>query len=135
MFNLGNYGNSGAGSLQDTINTDMRQIHVKTMRLDDILEGVDEIHVIKIDVEGAEYSVLAGGGETIRRHRPVLIMEMSDEQFTGNCGHATKDVVDILERYQYSILTIENEGLQEWNIHGQYRHWYSVVCIGRDGSI
>ena len=37
--------------------------------------GVDSIAMLKIDVEGAEYSVIEGARETIIRDRPTLIFE------------------------------------------------------------
>jgi FkbM family methyltransferase len=35
--------------------------------------------VVKIDVEGGELAVVAGMHETLRRHRPVLLVEVSEE--------------------------------------------------------
>ena len=43
------------------------------VRLDDVLEG--PVSVIKIDVEGAEASVLTSGLNTIRRDKPLLTVE------------------------------------------------------------
>lgn len=37
--------------------------------------GWDDVDLIKVDVEGHEYAVLLGAVETIRRCRPVLIIE------------------------------------------------------------
>jgi len=51
---------------------------VATFRLDSIVT-IDQLplpHVIKIDVEGAEAQVLDGAIETIRRARPILIIEL-----------------------------------------------------------
>lgn len=51
---------------------------IQVYRLDDIVEscGWGPIHVLKIDVEGAEHLVLAGGLATLERDRPVLLIEI-----------------------------------------------------------
>jgi FkbM family methyltransferase len=53
---------------------------VPTRRLDD--EDVGAPGFIKIDVEGFELSVLRGAEETIRTHKPVLLIEL-DERWSG----------------------------------------------------
>lgn len=40
-------------------------------------EGIDQLHLIKIDVDGHELPVLQGGLNTLAKFRPVLVMEMS----------------------------------------------------------
>jgi FkbM family methyltransferase len=58
-------------------------LSVAARRLDDLPEisGLRRLDVMKIDVEGAESGVLAGGENTIDRFRPVLIVELhSPEQ-------------------------------------------------------
>lgn len=51
-------------------------IEVQCRTLDDICQDLPRLDVIKIDVEGAECDVVAGGLETIRKHRPKLIIEV-----------------------------------------------------------
>jgi FkbM family methyltransferase len=50
---------------------------VPTVTLDSL--GLDRVDVVKIDVEGAESIVIAGGVETIRRCRPAIVTEFSCE--------------------------------------------------------
>jgi FkbM family methyltransferase len=47
--------------------------------LDDYVarKSIDRIDLIKIDVDGHEYSVLRGGMAALKRFRPALVMEMS----------------------------------------------------------
>lgn len=60
-----------------------REDYVKTIRvnvekLDSFDLNTDQIGLIKLDVEGFEVPVLEGGFETIRRHKPRLIVELHD---------------------------------------------------------
>ncbi|AFY54590.1 methyltransferase, FkbM family [Rivularia sp. PCC 7116] len=50
-------------------------ILVKVHKLDNVLPADLKIDFIKIDVEGVEYSVLKGGREIIKNHRPYIIFE------------------------------------------------------------
>jgi FkbM family methyltransferase len=59
----------------DNRHVDIREITVSTGTLDAILVNSPPVDLIKIDVEGAEYLVLRGARETIRRSRPVIIFE------------------------------------------------------------
>ena len=57
-------------------------IIVKAKALDNVLNElkVERVNWIKIDVEGAEFEVLNGLQNTLRKHRPTLIVEISKEQ-------------------------------------------------------
>jgi FkbM family methyltransferase len=53
--------------------------HVRVARLDS-LTGLPAPHLIKIDVEGAESSVLRGALELLQRNRPVLVIELHGDE-------------------------------------------------------
>jgi FkbM family methyltransferase len=48
--------------------------------LDDELENLDSVNLIKIDTEGAEPAVLRGAAKIIRRHYPVVYLECGSEK-------------------------------------------------------
>lgn len=50
---------------------------VRTARLDDILDGVGAIDLIKMDLEGAEYRALLGAGAVLARTR-AIVFESND---------------------------------------------------------
>ena len=49
-------------------------IDVATTRIDDL--DLDQVDLLKIDVEGHEMAVFDGARATIERHRPVLVIEL-----------------------------------------------------------
>ncbi len=51
-------------------------LKVDVLPLDSL--NIDDISVIKVDVEGMEMEVLLGGKKTIKRQRPALIIEIWD---------------------------------------------------------
>ena len=65
----------------------------------------EEVRVIKVDVEGSEMEVLEGGQETIRRHRPALIVEL----LTGTHSDPIALTERICATYGYNsrIVTID----------------------------
>ena len=78
---------------------------VRTVSLDHIASytGSDAIpHLIKIDVEGAEGSVLQGGEELLKRYRPLILMEVHSiyNMFT---------ICEILKSARYKIKLLKEE--------------------------
>jgi hypothetical protein len=68
---------------------------LELVRLDDCRLETD---FLKIDVQGLEYQVLAGGIQTIRRCRPVVIAEAVD---AGSKAHL------LLESLAYSLMEFD----------------------------
>ncbi|HEX6042077.1 FkbM family methyltransferase [Longimicrobium sp.] len=72
---------SGTGRLADS-----GAIEVRTLRLDDYCaEHGLAPSAIKIDVEGAEMSVLQGARQTLERHRPVLFLSTHGAEVHRAC--------------------------------------------------
>jgi hypothetical protein len=63
--------------------------------------------LIKIDVEGAEPLVLGGMQETLRAHRPVVMLELHPQWLPEGTGPA--DVEEMLSAHGYTSRTITTE--------------------------
>lgn len=62
--------------------------------------------VIKIDVEGAEFLVLKGAQETIRSHRPILIMEFNPDAARA-AGTTIGAIVQLLRELNYQLVVLK----------------------------
>ena len=73
---------------------------VPLVRLDDWIrrEGASPPDVVKVDVEGAEWSVFDGMLATIREHQPILVYEIDGEEKRGvetRCAEIEQMVYDL----------------------------------------
>jgi FkbM family methyltransferase len=71
-----------------------RSVDVETVRLDDYLPSVAP-KLIKLDVEGAEPRAIAGMSQTLREHRPAVIVEASPTTL-ARAGFTPRELLDRL---------------------------------------
>lgn len=65
-------------------------------------QRISRLDVIKIDVDGSEYPVLHGGVETLRKLRPVILMELSPYVHVEQ-GNSFGALIDLLGSIGYSL--------------------------------
>lgn len=71
---------------------------VRTRTLDDILGDIAmPVSFVKIDVEGHELAAIAGAEQTLRRHRPNLLVEINE----ALCAEPIVDAFARIERLGY----------------------------------
>jgi len=85
--------------LDDWVNME-EEIIVKCITLDSL--NVDELHFIKLDVEGYEPKVLAGAELTIKKFKPIIAIE-----------DWTRKTISILESWGYKLTKIEDPGYEK----------------------
>lgn len=80
-----------------------KNIKLKARKLDDILKEhkINDVNLIKIDVEGAEFEVIKGASKTISGQKPMIIFESLEEE------RADK-IKKFLEKKGYKIHQISN---------------------------
>jgi FkbM family methyltransferase len=66
-----------------------------------------ELHFIKLDVDGYEYPVLAGGRKTLEKHRPLIAMELAPYVHAER-GYSLKQLVLTLRDAGYQLRHISN---------------------------
>lgn len=110
------YSNQGASLNYDKVGEAYGEVAVEMRRLDD--EGHDNIGLIKIDVEGHEFAVLDGARETIKRCRPVLIIEIEQSHNRRPILESISDVAAL----DYRPMFLWNGVLNDFSRFDAARH-------------
>jgi len=89
------------------------KVTARIVRLDDVVAelGVKRLDLIKCDIEGGELLMLRGGGDTIRRFRPMLFLELL-RKWSKAYGYHPDDVIGLLAREGYRCWAITDAGLE-----------------------
>ncbi|MFB3777026.1 MAG: FkbM family methyltransferase [Bryobacteraceae bacterium] len=83
---------------------------VAVRRLDDFVqqEGIQRLDLLKMDVEGAEVRLLSGARETLRRLRPILLLEVSAPAL-GHQGSTPDSLFTLLRDARYSVWSFDSK--------------------------
>jgi FkbM family methyltransferase len=87
----------------------LREISVRTERLDDVLAPDYTPTLIKIDVEGAELGVMRGAVDTLHRHRPFVLFEHGIGGADLYDAHPA-EVFDLLDGAAMRIFDLDGQG-------------------------
>uniref|UniRef100_A0A7V2ZK71 FkbM family methyltransferase n=1 Tax=Ignavibacterium album TaxID=591197 RepID=A0A7V2ZK71_9BACT len=77
---------------------------VDIYKLDDL--DIDNISLMIIDTEGAEYLVLEGAKTTLEKNHPIILFECEDKLLI-KFGHSSLDIFKLLSSYGYYLYDIE----------------------------
>ena len=94
----------------DISNPDIEEIKVTLKTLDEIIPADEQIHLIKIDVEGGEFGVLKGAKDLLKKNKPTIIFE---------CWKGGSDYYGTTPNDLYDFISNEN---RIENLHS------SVIC-------
>jgi FkbM family methyltransferase len=106
-------------------------ISVRVERLDRVLQErhIEQVDFIKMDVEGAELSVLKGARELLhRRPRPVILAEVQDVR-TKPWGYPAREIIQYLSDAEFRwFRPLPNGGVEELDT-GQREYEGNFVAI------
>lgn len=80
---------------------------VPLLPLDEVVAADQEVDLVKVDVEGAEGLVIAGGAEMITRCRPLVVSEFSCDMLRRISGIAPRAYLALFTDLGYCINVIE----------------------------
>jgi len=115
--------NSGAARLVE------RAGDIPVSTLDDFVEshGLTRVDLIKIDVEGYEERVLAGGRRTFGRFHPHLLLEINPPSLDA-AGSAPAHLMSMVESFGYRIQEIDRRRLRPLVHAPQGEDYVNVLC-------
>ena len=106
--------NRTQGHIASAADPQLTSIEVRAVRLDDVVysEGYPAPHLIKMDVEGAEWDALQGVHRVLSEAMPKLLIEVHDPLDMGRIG-------SYLEHFGYA--------LEEWKpVHPHYSDYHQL---------
>lgn len=97
----------GQASLSKSNAGGVKSVLVKSVTLDQLIRdhALNRVTFVKIDVEGAELMVLRGMTETLRRLRPIIVLELVPN-LLANLGTTKDEVIAFLSSFSYSIVSM-----------------------------
>lgn len=99
------YSNQGGSLSPASVGSEHGSVTVEVATLDGL--GIDDVGFMKIDVEGHELAVLEGARNTLRRDRPVLVIEMEER----HVGRPLEEMVAEVEGYGYRAYALQRRVL------------------------
>jgi len=99
--------NSSMASLSAANATGGIGVDVACSTLDDLCADrrITNVRLVKIDVEGAELSVLRGMNRILREMRPIIVLEL-EPRLLAAFGASTDAIVALLEVYGYRVASL-----------------------------
>tara|TARA_B100001250_G_C19769348_1_gene776340 strand:- start:495 stop:1466 length:972 start_codon:yes stop_codon:yes gene_type:complete len=104
------FGASGGNGMCNVmpVNIDyiLRSETVNSIKLDDFIN--EKVDLIKIDVEGAEYSALLGASKLIQKWKPTIFSEFTPDALKCISGVNWKDYLNFIIDLNYKIKVIQD---------------------------
>jgi FkbM family methyltransferase len=121
--------NEGLPTLYPTAERSQLLEVIEIVPLDDFIEeaGVVRLDAMKIDVEGAELTILSGGRRSIERFRPVILLEVSEETSRA-AGYPARSLLDFLVPLGYRFESFGRNGRMRPVTPGTIGEYQDVVC-------
>lgn len=120
--------NRGRGRLAgDVAGAKMEQVEMTTLDAFAERTGLARLDALKVDVEGAEIKVLAGGRETLRRFHPTILIELNPSCL-GRFGADEATLLEALRALGYEIFRATHSGLETYRGLTAGESYLNILC-------
>jgi FkbM family methyltransferase len=100
--------------------------NIRTTCVDEIVTKYQLVPgLIKVDVEGFEFRVFKGCKETLKKHKPVILSELSDALLKEN-GSSVKEIINFWETMNYKVI---DAACPEIPVHP--KRTTEILCVPR----
>jgi hypothetical protein len=89
-------------------------------------QGIERLDALKLDVEGAECRVLAGGRESLRRFRPVMLVELNPSCLE-RAGSGEQELLAALSGLDYRPMLATARGLVPFTQRSE--DYLNLICL------
>lgn len=120
---VGNRESTGRGTLkidyieEDETSNKMYDVQANTLDWFVAEKQISKISLIKIDVEGAEINVIKGGANTIRKFRPILLIEVEERHHKDKLWNIIQPIINLnytpyyLDRETFDLIKLKQDTL------------------------
>ncbi len=125
---------TGHASLSDQGRDDAIPFKCRMTTLDSYLDenSVENVDLVKVDIEGAELSFLKGASKLFTQEKPpIILMEMALQQ-TKNFGYLPNDLIQLLKSkapYRFFVIDEKTEELTEISGFSPEDIGANVICF------
>ncbi|MDT3674564.1 FkbM family methyltransferase [Microcystis wesenbergii] len=100
----------------------IKEYEIQVCKLDDLIDQVQNVNIIKMDIQGAEPLALQGGETIIKRDKPILVVEAVENWLS------TDKTKEFLAEHKYEIYGVSSKGkLCQINSPDVFVSW---DCVG-----
>ncbi len=92
----------------DRLGDEEEMVEVQAVVLDDLLDGVGPVDVLKMDIEGAELQAFTGLARTLRSSPRIRVMFEWAPELMEAVGDKAEALVDLLEGHGFRLRLLED---------------------------
>ena len=102
---------------------------VQVKVFDEVFEssGLQRLDVMKVDVEGSELPALKGAERTLKKHKPIVFVEVNEQTYQA-AGYSTGELTAFLGSLGYSFRLIKAFGRTVPIRSGKFPPFANVMC-------
>jgi FkbM family methyltransferase len=119
---------------------DAEEITIQTVSLDELVDQgqvLGHIRLVKIDIEGYELDAIRGMTKVLRKHRPIMVVEVNEEMLSAR-GESPASLLALLTSldYRLEVLLQPRRGRYKEHVRTisiedtEHRdEYYNVLCL------